>query len=186
MASLALRRATAASGSRCTPRQVRLSTDRSIPAVHGLEDQKVRSRSGKVNIYKRGERSEWIVRRAPGSAEEFLEKIVQVPRLRMRINVPEDVGGDPVFRSQWKDLLQLVRPHGIIYMLDGSRDDSAPAPELANCSGTCCHFTVPDPVCRLRCTSFSVLLVLSEVFRGEFADALSKPSLPANSSSTGN
>jgi hypothetical protein len=41
------------------------------------------------------------------------------------VAVGQDVPGDPVFRTQWKDLLQLVRPHGIIYMLDGSLGERA-------------------------------------------------------------
>jgi hypothetical protein len=39
------------------------------------------------------------------------------------IHVPKDVGGDPHLRSQWKDLLETVRPHGIIFMLDGSKGE---------------------------------------------------------------
>ena len=43
----------------------------------------------------------------------------------LRVDPVQDVPGDPVFRSQWTDLLRLVRPHGIIYMLDGSLGDHA-------------------------------------------------------------
>jgi hypothetical protein len=63
----------------------------------------------------------------PTGAAVILSEDFKLPdgAVPVGIKVAQDVGGDPVFRTQWKDLLQVVRPHGIIYMLNGSLDDRA-------------------------------------------------------------
>lgn len=42
-----------------------------------------------------------------------------------RAKIKKEVGGDPEFRHQWKQLLDEVNPEGIIYMFDGRLEDKA-------------------------------------------------------------
>jgi hypothetical protein len=37
------------------------------------------------------------------------------------VKLARDVGGDPDLRLQWAELIKEIRPHGIVYMLDGTK-----------------------------------------------------------------
>ena len=60
----------------------------------------------------------------PTAAAVLIGKKVPLEE-RVYAKVSHDLGGDPSFRHQWKEMIRRVQPDGIIYMIDGRLNEGA-------------------------------------------------------------